>query len=130
MGKNASHESHGHHEGPHIVPLSLYFTIFAILMVLTAVTVAVAFVDLGLLNNVVALGIACTKATLVLLYFMHLRYVAQINRIAVVVAVLSLAVMGAFTFGDYLSRSNVVMFPTHPMAAPAHAAEPHAAAHH
>ena len=58
----------------HVVPLRVYFSVFGALMVLTAITVAVAFFDLGVLNNVVALGIAGLKATLVILYFMHVRY--------------------------------------------------------
>ena len=56
----------------HISPKRLYYTIFTALMVLTAITVAVAFVNLGTLNFPIALGIAITKATLVILFFMHL----------------------------------------------------------
>jgi cytochrome c oxidase subunit 4 len=58
----------------HIAPKSLYYTIFGSLMVLTAVTVAVAFLQLGALNFPVAIGIAVTKATLVILFFMHVKY--------------------------------------------------------
>ena len=57
-----------------VVPLSIYVGIFTALLVLTGVTVAVTFIDLGPLNNLVALSIAVIKATMVLLYFMHLRY--------------------------------------------------------
>ena len=58
----------------HVVPLKMLAAVLAALLVLTVATVAVAQVDLGNLNLYVALGIAGTKATLVLLYFMHLRY--------------------------------------------------------
>ena len=58
----------------HVASLKNYLLIFATLMILTGVTIAVAFVDLGFLNTVVALSIASFKATLVVLYFMHLRH--------------------------------------------------------
>ena len=58
----------------HISPKSTYYAIFGALMVLTAVTVAVAFVNLGSFNFPVAIGIAITKATLVILFFMHAKY--------------------------------------------------------
>ena len=57
----------------HIVPPKVYVGIFLSLMVLTAATVAAAYVNLGALNIVVALAIATVKATLVVLYFMHAR---------------------------------------------------------
>lgn len=60
--------------GPHVMPLWLLFAVFGALIALTIVTVAAARVDLGALNMAVALGIAATKAALVALYFMHLRY--------------------------------------------------------
>ena len=58
----------------HISPKSTYYMIFGTLMVLTAITVAVAFVPLGVFNFPVAIAIAITKATLVILYFMHVKY--------------------------------------------------------
>ena len=70
--------AHATHTEPHVhvTPLKLYVGIFVTLMVLTAITVAAAYVDLGELNKVVALGIASFKATLVVLYFMHVKYAA------------------------------------------------------
>ena len=58
----------------HIVPQKLYFRIFAALIILTFLTVGVAYIDLEPLNNIVALSIAITKTVLVILYFMHVRY--------------------------------------------------------
>ena len=63
---------HGHKR--HISPLNMYFTIFGALMVGTALTVAVAFFNLGPLNTPIALAIAFFKATLVILFFMHVKY--------------------------------------------------------
>ena len=57
----------------HVPSLKLYFTVFGILMVGTALTVLVAFFDLGAMNNVVMLTIAIVKALFVVLYFMHVR---------------------------------------------------------
>ncbi|MBI2221155.1 MAG: cytochrome C oxidase subunit IV family protein [Acidobacteria bacterium] len=58
----------------HIVSPRLYYVIFITLMVLTGVTVWVAFLDLKFMNTIVALTIAVTKATLVVLFFMHVKY--------------------------------------------------------
>lgn len=58
---------------PHAMPVSTYAFVFLALLGFTALTVAAAYVDLGWANNAVALGIAITKATLVVLYFMHVK---------------------------------------------------------
>ncbi|HSV08643.1 MAG TPA: cytochrome C oxidase subunit IV family protein, partial [Candidatus Binatus sp.] len=56
------------------VPLRIYYTVYGALLVLTVVTVGVSLVDLGPLSTVVALAIAAAKASLVILFFMHVRY--------------------------------------------------------
>ena len=58
----------------HIIPLKIYINVIAGLLVLTVITVAAAQVDFGVLNVLIAMGIATVKASLVLLYFMHLKY--------------------------------------------------------
>ena len=88
----------------HIVPKSTYYLIFAALMVGTAITVAVAFIDLGAMNTVVALGIACTKATLVVLFFMHVKYSTRLTWAVVVGSVFWLGILLALTLSDYLTR--------------------------
>lgn len=93
------HAAHGH-----IVPLSVYYTIFAALMIGTAITVGVAFIDLGAFNTVVALAIACTKATLVVLYFMHVKYSSKLTWAVVGSSVFWLIILLALTFNDYLTR--------------------------
>ena len=90
--------------GPHVVPVKIYLTIFAALMIFTAITVAVAFVDLGPLNNVVMLGIAVVKATLVVLFFMHVRYSTRLIPVVAVGGFLWLLILFGFTMSDYLSR--------------------------
>ena len=88
----------------HIVSPRIYFAIFASLMVLTAATVAAAFMDLGPFNLAVALGIATVKATLVVLYFMHVRYNTKLIWLALALAVSWLGVLVVVTLSDYLSR--------------------------
>jgi cytochrome c oxidase subunit 4 len=89
----------------HIVPTRVYYLIFLALMVGTAITVAVAFVDLGPLNAIVALTIAVTKATLVVLYFMHVRYGSRLTWAVVAGSVFWLGILLTLTFSDYLTRA-------------------------
>jgi len=90
--------------GPHVVPVKTYLTIFAALMIFTAITVAVAFVDLGPLNNIVMLGIAVVKATLVVLFFMHVRYSTRLIPVVAVGGFLWLLILFGYTMSDYVSR--------------------------
>ena len=92
------HDAEPHGIG-HVVPLKVLVGVWAVLVVLTVVTVGVTYVDLGRLNIVVALLIAAVKASFVLLYFMHLRYDSPINAFIFVVALLFVAlfIMGTIT---------------------------------
>ena len=99
--------AHAHaHSQPHVhvTPLPVYLTVFATLMVLTAVTVAVAYVNLGQLNKVVALGIASFKATIVVLYFMHVKHASRLTKLFVVTGVFFLFILFSLTMIDYGSR--------------------------
>jgi len=89
----------------HIVSRKVYFTIFGALIVGTAATVVVAFIDLGgQFNTVVALTIAVIKATLVVLYFMHVRYSSRLTWVIVGSGLFWLGIMFALTLSDYLTR--------------------------
>ncbi len=88
----------------HVVPLRVYVSVFAALMVLTAVTVGVAFMDLGRLNALVAVTIAVIKASLVVLYFMHVRYSGKLIWVFASAGFLWLLILFAFTLGDTLTR--------------------------
>ena len=88
----------------HISPKSTYYVIFGTLMLMTTVTVAVAFVDLGVLNFPLALAIAIFKATLVILFFMHVKYSSQLTKLIVATAFFFLIVLFGLTLVDYLSR--------------------------
>jgi len=91
----------------HVVSKKIYYTIFATLMVMTAVTVLVAFQDLGQFNIIVALAIAAFKAIIVLLYFMHVKFSSRLTKIFVAAGFFTLGLMLLFTYGDYLSRGWV-----------------------
>jgi cytochrome c oxidase subunit 4 len=88
----------------HISPKSVYFTIFGSLMVLTAVTVGVAFLNLGALNFPVAITIAFFKASLVVLFFMHVKYSSKLTKLLVASTFFFLASLFGLTMTDYLSR--------------------------
>jgi cytochrome c oxidase subunit 4 len=89
----------------HILPKRVYFTIFAVLMLCTYLTVQLAFFDLGPLNTIAALAIAVIKATLVVLFFMHLKYSPRLTWAVVIGGVFWLGILLTLTMGDYLTRS-------------------------
>ena len=76
------HSGSEHGSYAHVSSLGVLFAVFAALMVLTVLTVAAVYVDLGKMNLILALIVATIKATLVALYFMHLRYDSGFNRLA------------------------------------------------
>jgi cytochrome c oxidase subunit 4 len=86
--------------------LRVYYAVFASLMVMTAITVGVAFLDLGAFNAVVALTIAVIKAVLVVLFFMHVRYSTKLTWLVVAAGVFWLGILLALTLSDYLTRGG------------------------
>jgi cytochrome c oxidase subunit 4 len=93
-----------HGPDQHGASLKLYAAVFAALLVLTFVTVSAALHDFGALNTPIALGIASIKATLVILYFMHVRWSNRLIWIFVGLGILFLAILLGFTLSDYVSR--------------------------
>ncbi|MBU0676579.1 MAG: cytochrome C oxidase subunit IV family protein [Verrucomicrobia bacterium] len=90
--------------GQHVTSIRTYVTVFLCLMALTALTVWVAFMDLGFMNTIVAMTIAVIKALLVVLIFMHLKDNPKVLWIAAGGAAVWLAIMMSFTLADYLTR--------------------------
>jgi cytochrome c oxidase subunit IV len=88
----------------HISSKSTYITIFGALLVCTILTVIAAFINLGDLNFPVALTIAVFKATLVVLFFMHVKYGSQLTKLIVGTAFFFLGILLTLTLSDYLSR--------------------------
>ena len=94
--------SHAHH----IVPLKVYLTIGAALLFLTAVTVWASYIDLGNWNIVVALVIAAFKASLVAMFFMHLKYDNKLNLVIFLIGIAFLTIFIGFTMFDTLRRGE------------------------
>ena len=88
----------------HVVPQRLYFVIFGSLLAMTALTTGMAYVDMGQGNTVVALIIACCKATLVVLFFVHLRWSTRLMRVVLLSALLWLVILISLTTTDFFSR--------------------------
>ena len=97
----SEHDS-GHRR--HVVPVPVYLAVFATLCVGTVLTVEAAGHDFGGLNTPIALGIAATKATLVILYFMHVRYSPRLVTLMVSAGFAFLALLILFIMSDYVSR--------------------------
>jgi cytochrome c oxidase subunit IV len=91
----------------HVAPKSMYYSVFAALIVGTALTVGAAEVDLGALNNVVMLAIACTKALLVILFFMHVRWSSRLTWVVAASGFVWLLILFGITMTDYLTRGWV-----------------------
>jgi cytochrome c oxidase subunit 4 len=100
----------GENSNPH-VSVRVYLIVFSALLVLTAVTTAVAFLNLGAMNVVIMLAIAVTKATLVVLYFMHVRYSSRLTWAVVSTAFAWLVVMILFTLSDFATRGALGLGP-------------------
>ena len=88
----------------HVVPVKVYVTVFVVLLVMTATTTAISAVDLGPWNTVVALAIACFKASLVILFFMHAKYSPKLTRVVIFGGLFWLAILLLITFSDFATR--------------------------
>jgi len=92
----------------HHLPKNLYFAIFGALMALTAMTVGLAYVNLGQLNIVVALAVAILKASLVVMFFMHLKYESHLTKVVLGAGVFWLVLLLGIIM-DYVTRSWMYM---------------------
>ncbi len=109
--QNTNHEEHEHH----IVSPITYLTILGALLVFTGLTVWASYIDLGewhiapgltlFWNPVVALAIACTKMTLVILFFMHVKYSRRLTKLTVASGFFVFLVLIGMTLCDYFSRA-------------------------
>jgi cytochrome c oxidase subunit 4 len=93
----------------HIASPRLYLMVFAALMVMTIITILAALVDLGRLNLTVALAIAVTKATLVVLFFMHVKYSPRMIQVAAGAGFVWLGIMVVLTLSDYFTRNILAL---------------------
>src|SRR5262249_28215038 len=88
----------------HVVPTKTYYAIFGVLIAFTYPTVQISAIDLGIFNTIAALAIAGIKATLVVLFFMHVKYSSKLTRLAVVGGLYWLLIFMGLTMSDYLTR--------------------------
>jgi cytochrome c oxidase subunit IV len=95
----------------HIVSKKTYYSIFTALMVGTALTVGAAFVNLHNFNIVVALIIAGIKASLVIFFFMHVKFSSKLTKLWVAIGFIWLALMLAITLTDYFTRDWMTYHP-------------------
>jgi len=97
----ADNQEHSEH---HIVQPGTYTLVILALLVLTAVTVGAAYVNLGQFNIVVALAIAVLKASLVVLFFMHAKYSPRRTQLVIIAGIFWLGLLLFLTMSDYVSR--------------------------
>src|ERR1051326_7948203 len=88
----------------HVAPKSMYIGVWLALVAGTILTYLAALVDLGALNNVVMLLIACTKASLVILFFMHVRWSSRLTWVVAASGFFWLLILFGLTMQDYLTR--------------------------
>lgn len=89
----------------HVSSVRTYLLVFASLLILTGATVGAAYLDLGVWNDIIALAIAVTKAVLIILWFMHVRYSDGLTRVVVVAGWLWLIMLILGVLDDVLTRS-------------------------
>ena len=111
MSEPTPHTDHEHH----VVSPVTYAIILGCLLAFTALTVGASFVDMGDTqlpfglvvhwNPVVAIAIACTKMTLVVLFFMHVKYSTKLTKLTVGAGLFTFLVLVGMTLADYMSRA-------------------------
>lgn len=93
----------------HVSPIGVYVAVFLTLLVMTGVTVGIAYVDLGFLNLPVAVAIACFKATIVILYFMHVKYCSKLVKVTAATGFFFLIILFGITMSDYMTRNILAL---------------------
>ncbi|ADW67168.1 cytochrome C oxidase subunit IV family protein [Granulicella tundricola] len=105
QANDASNVNNPEHVEHHIVSPLQYSYVFATLLLFTAITVGAAYVELGVFNPIVALGIASFKAVVVILFFMHVKYQSRLIKMTVGAGFFTFLVMITMTLSDYISRA-------------------------
>jgi len=105
MSTHSATSHSGGHSGHHIGSMPMYFAVFASLLVGTLVTWAVSFVNMGFLNTPVALLIAVTKASLVVMFFMGVRWNNALTKVVAVSGFVWLMILFGLGMSDYVSRT-------------------------
>ena len=103
--QDASNVTNPEHAEHHIVTPIQYCMVFGTLLVFTGITVGAAYVNMGALNPVIALAIACFKAVVVILFFMHVKYQSRLIKMTVGAGFFTFLVLIMMTLSDYMSRA-------------------------
>jgi len=93
-----------HDNDQHMLSYKTLALVLLALLILTGITIGVSYVHMGIFNVPIALGIACTKVSLVLLYFMHLKFEGKAIKMSFICTISFLAIMISFTFWDVAFR--------------------------
>ena len=97
--------SEPHEHAHHIVGPGVYVVILFALLIGTALTVWASFIDLGFWNPIIALAIATSKATLVVLFFMGVKYSSKLTKLTVFAGIFTFLILISMTLSDYISRA-------------------------
>lgn len=99
---NITNPEHAEH---HVVQPITYAVVFVTLLIGTGLTVLAADFDMGVMNPVIALAIACTKAVVVILFFMHVKFQSRLIKMTVGAGFFTFLVLIIMTLSDYMSRA-------------------------
>jgi len=89
----------------HVVSPMIYLGVFLALLVFTTLTVVASYIEMGIFNPIVALGIAVIKAVLVVLFFMHVKYSTKLTKLTVIAGLFTFLTLISMTMADYISRA-------------------------
>ncbi|WP_260702853.1 cytochrome C oxidase subunit IV family protein [Edaphobacter flagellatus] len=99
---NVTNPEHADH---HIIGPGVYLAVYITLLIFTGITVGAAFVDLHILNPIIAVAIACIKAVIVILFFMHVYYQSKLIKLTVAAGFFTFLILITMTLSDYMSRA-------------------------
>jgi len=112
-----AHGNGGRKHHPHVLPVRTYLAVWIGLLVLTVITVKTSYFNFGIMNLVVAMGIATLKASLVVLFFMHLKYDEKFNAIIFAGSLTFLTIFFVLTLADTMERGKVDPLEAHELLA-------------
>jgi cytochrome c oxidase subunit 4 len=93
-----------HEHAYHVIPTSTFLWVWVALLVLTTITAGASILFPGTVGILVAMVVTPAKATLILMYFMHLKYEKKVFVIMFLTAMGIFAIFLGLTFFDYLFR--------------------------
>jgi len=89
----------------HIVSPIIYLIVFISLLVFTGLTVGASYIEMGIFNPIAAIAIACIKAVIVVLFFMHVKYSSKLTKLTVFAGIFTFLTLIGMTLSDYFSRA-------------------------